>query len=211
MFPSRLRKPPPGMSGTESQKLPEFWVSCGVEGFMGTWEQESWARLPPWNSLHLKHQCPFKERLKAESGGGLVTQSCPTLCDPMDCSPPGSSVHGSQARILEGVVIPFSRGSSRTHGSNLNLLHCRQILLLLSHQGEVPTNSRLTESLTLQPEGTEFRQLWSELGKRFFPWASGWRAPDVWQLDFIFVNAWAEEPEDELHPLALLTYRTVRY
>ena len=43
-----------------------------------------------------------------------VTQSCPTLCDPMDCSPPGSSVHGIlQARILEWVAISFSRGSSR--------------------------------------------------------------------------------------------------
>ena len=43
----------------------------------------------------------------------LVTQSCTTLCDPMDCSPPGSSVHGIfQARILECVAIPFSRGSS---------------------------------------------------------------------------------------------------
>ena len=37
-------------------------------------------------------------------------QSCLTLCDPMDCSQPGSSVHGiSQARILEWVAIPFSR------------------------------------------------------------------------------------------------------
>ena len=43
----------------------------------------------------------------------LVTQSCPILCDPMDCSPPDSSVHGIlQARILEWVAIPFSRGSS---------------------------------------------------------------------------------------------------
>ena len=43
----------------------------------------------------------------------LVTQSCPTLCDPMDCSPPGSSVDGTlQARILELVVMPSSRGSS---------------------------------------------------------------------------------------------------
>ena len=42
-----------------------------------------------------------------------VAQSCPTFCDPMDCSPPGSSVHGIlQARILEWVVIPFSKGSS---------------------------------------------------------------------------------------------------
>ena len=43
----------------------------------------------------------------------LVAQSCPTLCNPMDCSPPGSSVHGiSQARILEWVAIPFFRGYS---------------------------------------------------------------------------------------------------
>ena len=44
----------------------------------------------------------------------LVTQSCPTLCDSMDCSSPGSSVHGIlQARALEWVAFPFSRGSSR--------------------------------------------------------------------------------------------------
>ena len=44
----------------------------------------------------------------------LVTQSCPTLCDPMDCSPPGSSVHGIlQAEILDWVAIPFSRRSSQ--------------------------------------------------------------------------------------------------
>ena len=52
----------------------------------------------------------------------LVAQLFLTLFDPMDCSPPGSSVHGiSQARILEWVAIPFSRGSSqprdRTHVS----------------------------------------------------------------------------------------------
>ena len=42
-----------------------------------------------------------------------ATQSCPTLCDPMDCSRPGSSVHGiSQARILEWVAISFSRDLS---------------------------------------------------------------------------------------------------
>ena len=40
----------------------------------------------------------------------LVTQSCPTLCDPMDCSPPGSSVHEIfWARILEWVAISFSK------------------------------------------------------------------------------------------------------
>ena len=44
----------------------------------------------------------------------LVTQSCLILCNPMDCSPLGSSVHGIlQTRILECVAIPFSRGSSQ--------------------------------------------------------------------------------------------------
>ena len=43
----------------------------------------------------------------------LVAQWCPTLCDPTDYNPPGSSVHGTlQARLLEWVVISFSRGSS---------------------------------------------------------------------------------------------------
>ena len=43
-----------------------------------------------------------------------IAQPYLTLCDPMDCSPPGSSVHGIlQARILEWVAIPFSRGSAR--------------------------------------------------------------------------------------------------
>ena len=44
----------------------------------------------------------------------LDAQSCLTLCDSMDCSLPGSSVHGIlQARILEWVAMPFSRGSSQ--------------------------------------------------------------------------------------------------
>ena len=46
-------------------------------------------------------------KVKSESE---VAQSCPTLRDPMDCSLPGSSVHGIfQARVLEWVAIPFSR------------------------------------------------------------------------------------------------------
>ena len=50
---------------------------------------------------------PCLEKVKV-----LVAQSCPILCNPMDCSLPGSSVHGIlQAKILEWVVISFSRGS----------------------------------------------------------------------------------------------------
>ena len=48
-----------------------------------------------------------------------LLQLCPTLCDPMDCSLPGSSVHGIiPATILEWVVMPSSRGSFRTRKQN---------------------------------------------------------------------------------------------
>ena len=70
-------------------------------------------RLPrPWDSpgkntgvgCHFLLQC-----MKVESESE-VAQSCPTLSDPMDCSPPGSSVHGIiQARVLEWGAIRFSR------------------------------------------------------------------------------------------------------
>ena len=59
----------------------------------------------------------------------------------MDCSPPGSSVHGIfQARILEQVAISPLQGIFLTQGSNLCLLHRRWILLPLSHQGS-PTQA----------------------------------------------------------------------
>ena len=60
-----------------------------------------------------------------------VAQSCPTLCDPKDYT-----VHGIlQARILEWVAYPFSRGIFPTQESNRGLQHCRRILYQLSYQG----------------------------------------------------------------------------
>ena len=54
----------------------------------------------------------------------------------MDCSPPGSSVHGIlEAMILEWVAISFSKGAFPTQGLNSGLLHCRRILYWLGHQG----------------------------------------------------------------------------
>ena len=54
-----------------------------------------------------------KEDMKVTESESEVAQSCPTLCDPMDCSLPGSSVHGIfQVRVLEWVAISISRGSS---------------------------------------------------------------------------------------------------
>ena len=52
----------------------------------------------------------------------MYAQSCPTLCDPMDCSPPGSSVHGIlQARILEWAAISFSRAQFKSYNLSLFL------------------------------------------------------------------------------------------
>ena len=54
-----------------------------------------------------------KNRVHSQKIESEVAQSCPTLCDPMYCSLPGSSIHGIfQARILDCVAISFSRGSS---------------------------------------------------------------------------------------------------
>ena len=65
------------------------------------WQQRSYSQSYGFPSSHV---------LMCESE---VAQSCLTLCDPMDCSPPGFSVHGIfQARVLEWVAISFSRGSS---------------------------------------------------------------------------------------------------
>ena len=74
------------------------------------------------------------ELLKSVCMHVKLLQSCLILCDPMDCSPPGSSGHMGFSR-QEWVAIPFSRGIFPTRGSNPGLLHCRWILYRLSHQG----------------------------------------------------------------------------
>ena len=66
----------------------------------------------------------------------LVAQSCPTLCHPMDCSPPGSSAHGDSPGKNTGVGChALLQGIFPTQGLNPSLPHCRQILYHLSHQG----------------------------------------------------------------------------
>ena len=66
----------------------------------------------------------------------FIAHSCPTLCDPMDCSPPGSSGHGDSPGKNTGLGCHFLiQGIFPIQGSNLVFLHCRQILYRLSHQG----------------------------------------------------------------------------
>ena len=71
-----------------------------------------------------------------------VAQSCPTLCDPMDCSLPGSSVHGIfQARILEWVAISFSSGSSQPRDRTQVSRMVGRCFYCLSHQGSLQEQS----------------------------------------------------------------------
>ena len=77
------------------------------ECFKINWKEYMWIYM---------YACVYKYICMCDSVVELCTkslQSCLTLCDPLDCNPPGSSVHRIlQARILELVAIPFSRGSS---------------------------------------------------------------------------------------------------
>ena len=82
-------------------------MSLSGPSSVGTLVCLCWAPPPGTPALACGH------RRGEVKGEGLVTQVCLTLCDPMDYSPPGSSVHGIlQARILEWVAMPSSRGSS---------------------------------------------------------------------------------------------------
>ena len=66
----------------------------------------------------------------------LVTRSCLTFCYPIDCSPPGSSVHGDPTGKNTGVGChALLQGIFPIQGSNPGLPHCRRILYQLSHQG----------------------------------------------------------------------------
>ena len=67
----------------------------------------------------------------------VVTQSCQTLCDPMDCSSPGSSLCSWNFPGKNTGVVSHSllQGIFLTQGSNPGLPHCRQVLYHLSHQG----------------------------------------------------------------------------
>ena len=94
---SPLVKNPPARTGDLKRDRFNPWVEEGttVQEFAKSWTQLKQISTCPNTHSEVKL---------------LVAQSCLTLCNPMDCGPPGSSVHGIlQATILEWVVIPFSR------------------------------------------------------------------------------------------------------
>ena len=86
-----------------------------------------------------------------------VAQSRPTLCDSGDCSPPGSSVHGMlQARILEWVAMPSSRGASRPRDKLMSLM-----------------------SPALQADSFPLKATWEALTKTFNQYQTQWKIRPV--------------------------------
>ena len=103
-----------------------------------------------------------------------ITQSCPTLCDPMDCNLPGCSVHWDPPgkNTLVGYH-PLLQGTFQTQGLNLGLLHCSWILYHLSHQG----SPRILEWVAYAfSRGTSQPRNWTAVaciaGRFFTSWAT---------------------------------------
>ena len=111
------------------------------------------------------HLCCFMNKeIELEKGKSEseVTQSCPTLCDPMDCSLPGSSVRGIlQARILEWVAISFSRRSSQPRDQT-QVSHITGRCYRLSHQGSQrrETAGLNRQGSALAEKGYKIKALW---------------------------------------------------
>ena len=100
----------------------------------------------------------------------LVTQLCPTICSPMDCSLPGSSVHGDSPSMNTGVGCrALLQGIFPTQGLNPGLPHCRWILFCLSLQGR--NSSYLSqEKMLYEEEESEgfYLKIAGSLGSFFF-------------------------------------------
>ena len=120
----------------------------------------------PLKTFLLAVLSPSNSHTLQQESESEVAQSCPTLCDPIDYSPPGSSIHGIfQARVLEWVAISFSKGSSLHRDRTQTLPHCWQTLYHLSHQGSPSAGECLCDLFI----------------RKIVPGVPNWFASLVWQ------------------------------
>ena len=117
------------------------WTHSSISACRIPWTQEP-GRIQPTGSQRVghaevsEHTCMHYIACFRYESESEVAQSCPTLCDPMDCSLLGSSIHGIfQARILEWVAISFSNGSSRPRDQTQVSFIVGRCFYRLSHQG----------------------------------------------------------------------------
>ena len=122
-------------------------------------------------------------------------QSCPTLCDPMVCSPPASSDHGIlQARILGMGCYVLLQGIFPTQGLNpslLHLLHCKQTLYPLSHLGSPFSVLNISQNTTFS--------ITIKLYKK----------PIIQELSFYYPNFRYVKTDSELIPKVILILREI--
>ena len=133
----------------------------------------------------------------------LVTLSCPTLCDPKDCNPPGSSVHGIlQTRILEWVAIPFLKGSSKFR--NRTEFSCTAGRFFTTEPPGKPTLS-IKEFYFSQQKKKRERKKEEKVNRKNSYWAESWEHMDV-SICFIHSNFFCSALDGLYHnfQLALL-------
>ena len=129
----RCLSPPPVVQAAKAGRVESHPTEEQIwRGFGNLWKGLCSRSYQSWWGL-VGHPAPLQTRVSCSDVcvcACSVSQSCLTLCDPTDSSPPGCSVHGiSQARLLQWAAISFSRGIFLTQGSNL------QVLCLLLCQG----------------------------------------------------------------------------
>ena len=130
----------PEQAGNPGPRKKGYWGECGRTGWSGQTpvekiHEQGWEYLQVSSVKEIRgifHTLTLKPEVKRSEVG----QSCPTLCDPMDCSLPGFSVRGIlQARILESVAFFFSRGSSQPRDQTPISRIVGRCFYCLSHQG----------------------------------------------------------------------------
>ena len=157
--------------------------------------QNPWLCCLPWQKElcrwpQVKRSGGGEMTLDHLDGGRLVAQSCPTLCNPMDCSSPGFSVHGIlQARILEWSAMPFFRGFSRPKvQTQVSHIACRFFIIWAtrdyldrlsviprvlrrgkSREGDVRMDAEIRVMQACEPRKVSSPE--KPLQNRFFPWA----------------------------------------
>ena len=197
LVPQPGLNPRPSIGSSESQPLDcqgspslgvGFWCQCLL---LPSWWCDKWRNteralnLMPLQSnrptllLDSSASAEFSQQAKPSKAQGLEAnsmpakslQSCPMLCDPVDCSPPGSSVHGIlQARILEGVAMPSSKGSSQPRDQTLlhlllHLVHWQAGSVPLAPPGKPPPGTnwqQFPNCGTVRPSSRQEERIWKK-------------------------------------------------
>ena len=119
-------------------------------GFTGCVTRATLCPLSASHSLAL-----FKRCIACGFSSLLVTQLCPTLCDPMDCSLPGSSCPCDSPGNTGVGCHSLPQGIFPTQGSKLGLLYCRQILYHLSHHQQREEDWKIIKDMDIKQHATE--------------------------------------------------------